>query len=72
MLEEENEDDEVDEGFDKTTSPTLRMRLEAVDDFGPEYDGKWLPTETLVEGRGKMCDLVLDPWCVDQREWNFT
>ena len=40
MLEEENEDDEVDEDFDKTTSPTLRMRLEAVDDFGSEYDGK--------------------------------
>lgn len=40
MLEEENEDDEVDEDFDKTTSPTLRMRLEAVDDFGPEYEGK--------------------------------
>ena len=40
MLEEENEDDEVDEGFDKTTSPTLRMRLEAVDDVGPECDGK--------------------------------
>ena len=40
MLEEENEDDEVDEDFDETTLPTLRMRLEAVDDFGPEYDGK--------------------------------